>query len=95
MKEWKEVQTIFIDKGNKEKVRPITLSSCVRKVLEKMVNERLIWWAEKQNILDKNQNGFRRGKSTIDNLAKIVADIEISFRTGEHTLHIQMLHQRR
>lgn len=36
MKEWKEVQTIFIDKGNKEKVRPITLSSCMEKVLEKI-----------------------------------------------------------
>lgn len=79
MKEWKETQTIFIDKGDKEKVR---LSSCVGKVLEKMVNERLIWWAESQDILDKNQNSFRRGKSTVDNLAKIATDIEISFRSG-------------
>lgn len=86
MKEQKETQTIFIDKGDKEKVRPITLSSCMGKVLERMVNERLIWWAESQNILDKNQNGFRRGKSTVDNLAKIVADIEILFKSGEHTM---------
>lgn len=56
------------------------------KVLERMVNERLIWWAKSQNILDKNQSGFRRGKSTVDNLTKIVTDIEISFRSGEHTL---------
>ncbi|XP_036138909.1 uncharacterized protein LOC105828312 [Monomorium pharaonis] len=41
-KEWKEQQTIFIDKANKEKVRPITLSSCMGKILERMINERLI-----------------------------------------------------
>lgn len=86
MEEWKETQTIFIDKGDKEKVRPITLSSCMGKVLERMINERLIWWAESRNFLDKNQNGFRRGKSTVENLTKIVADIEISFRNNEHTL---------
>lgn len=42
MEEWKENDTIFIDKGNKEKVCPITMSSCVSKVLERMINERLM-----------------------------------------------------
>lgn len=41
---WKEVKTIFIDKSNKEKVRPIAMTSCVGKALERMINERLIWW---------------------------------------------------
>lgn len=41
MKEWKRNQVIFIDKPNKEKIRPITMSSCVAKILERMVNDRL------------------------------------------------------
>lgn len=59
---------IFIDKGNKEKVRPITMSSCVAKVFERMINERLNWWAERSGILEEWQNGFRRGRSCLDNL---------------------------
>lgn len=49
--DWKKVQTIFIDKSNKEKVRPIAMTSCVGKVLERMITERLIWWTEWKNII--------------------------------------------
>lgn len=34
---------VFIDKQGKEKVRPIALSSCMGKLMERMVNERLVW----------------------------------------------------
>lgn len=47
-KEWKRQQTIFIDKGDKKKVRPITLESCVLKLMERMINTRLAWLAEKE-----------------------------------------------
>lgn len=77
MDDWKMAQTIFIDKLNKEKVRPITLTSCTGKVMERMVNERLVWWAEKQNKFEKGQNGFRKGKSCGENLARLTADVEI------------------
>lgn len=42
MDKQKTNQTIFIDKPDKEKIRPITLSSCVSKILERMINERLL-----------------------------------------------------
>lgn len=42
-KDWRSYQVLFIDKLGKEKVRPIALSSCVGKLMERMVNERLIW----------------------------------------------------
>lgn len=48
---WRKYQVIFIDKAKKEKVRSIALSSCVGKLMERMVNERLVWWAERENIL--------------------------------------------
>ncbi|XP_071634789.1 uncharacterized protein [Temnothorax longispinosus] len=58
--DWRKYQTMFIDKAGKDKVRPIALSSCVGKVMERMVNERMVWWAERNNKLARDQNGFRR-----------------------------------
>lgn len=79
--EWKESLTVFIDKLNKNKVRPISMTSCVGKILEKMVNERPAWWAENSNKFDLNQNTsnkFRKGKSCVDNIVKFIASIELS-----------------
>lgn len=40
--EWLKQNIIFIDKADKKRVRPIALTSCMGKILERMVNERLI-----------------------------------------------------
>lgn len=68
LEQWKEYGIFFIDKKNKQKVRPISISSCVGKLMERMVNEILNWWIEKKELLDKKQNGFRKGKGCMDNL---------------------------
>lgn len=47
-KSWQEYQVIFIDKPGQEKVRPIALASCMCKMMERLVNERLVWWAERR-----------------------------------------------
>lgn len=46
--DWKRVQTIFVRKKEKKKVRPISLSSCVGKIMKRMINERLIWLEERE-----------------------------------------------
>jgi len=74
--DWRRYQVMFIDKIGKEKVKPISLSLCVGKVYKRMINERLIWWAENGDKINKEQNGFRRGKSCMENLAKIYTDIK-------------------
>lgn len=56
------------------------------KILERMMNDRLAWWAENNNKLDKNQNGFRNGRSCIDNLVKLNTQVEIGILKGQHTL---------
>lgn len=85
-KTWKMNQTIFIDKEDKKKkVRPITMSSCVSKIMERKVNERLMW-SEKERILDNWQNGFRRGRSCLNNLARVRMEIETASRTGRELL---------
>lgn len=85
-RDWKNHQTIFIDKKNKHKVRPITLSSCVEKVLERLINERLIWLCENKDWFDKNQFGFRRGKSCLDNLTRLIGEAEISRQSNNNTV---------
>lgn len=85
-KDWKLNQTIFIDKGNKIKVRPITMSSCMCKIMERLINERLIWIAESRGWLNKTQNGFRKGRSCLDNLTRITADVEINLNEGGKVL---------
>lgn len=84
--DWKKYQIMFIDKTGKEKVRPIALSSCLGKILERLINERLVWWAEKNNKIEKEQNGFRRGKSCLENISKITTDIKNSLNKNEYTL---------
>ena len=39
--------------------RPISLTSCLGKVAERMVNERLYWWLESNTLLNPHQAGFR------------------------------------
>ena len=58
--QWRAVKVIPIPKPNKDHTnpssyRPIALTSCLCKVLERMINTRFIWYLEKYGILDKSQ----------------------------------------
>lgn len=76
---WKSYLIVFIPKGKSDKVRPISLASCVLKLMERMINERLQWWFESDELLAKSQYGFRKGKSCIDNLSILTSDIQQNF----------------
>lgn len=77
--EWRNYLCIFIPKANSNKVRPISLAPCLLKLLEKMINERLVWWIEHYEIINHNQYGFRKNKSCIESLALLISDIETQF----------------
>lgn len=67
-------------------MKPIALSSCLGKVVERIVTERVNWWAENENIINKKQNGFRKGRSCAENLTQLVTDIRIGHYKEENTL---------
>lgn len=53
------------DKSMSTNYRPISLLPIFSKILEKVVYNRLIRYLEQNNIILNNQNGFRKGKSTL------------------------------
>lgn len=81
---WKEAIVIPVPKQGKDpssvnSYRPIALTSCLCKLFEKMINCRLIHFLESNKLLDPRQCGFREGRSTIDHLVRIEAQIREAF----------------
>ena len=73
---WKEATIIPVAKPGKDSTnpsnyRPIALSSCVCKRLERMINERLIWYLESSTLITSFQSGFRKKRSTLDHLVRL------------------------
>lgn len=70
-KSWKEAIIVPIRKPGKEaskptSYRPIALTSHVCKLMERMINERLMYIMEKRGMVAECQSGFRRGRNTMD-----------------------------
>ena len=68
--------------------RPITLTSCACKLFEKMVNVRLRFYLEHNNLLDPHQSGFRKGRSTADNVFRLTDSIQRGFAKKSQTVAV-------
>lgn len=69
--------------GKPGEFRPISLSSCILKTLERIIKSRLEWWCESRDFFSPFQFGFRRGVGTTDCLAHLVTDIQNTFSDNE------------
>ena len=92
-KSWKETTIIPIpkpgkDNANPNNYRPIALTSCICKTLEHMINERLVWYLEKNNIITEFQSGFRHQRSTNDYLVRLETFIREAFIKKEHLVAV-------
>jgi len=56
---WKTSLVILIPKPGNKTVRPISLISCVCKLMEQILYQRLSWFIESRPILSEAQTGFR------------------------------------
>ena len=65
--------------------RPISLLSCIGKLLERIINTRLTKWAESRNILVDEQNDFRKGRSTQNAIFKLIESVSRKFKKKQKT----------
>jgi potassium voltage-gated channel Eag-related subfamily H protein 8 len=73
-----DIRVLFIPKRDKTNVRPISMLSCVCKLLEWMINMRISWWLENNQKFSEKQYGFRRNKDCTDNIAILTTEINKS-----------------
>ena len=90
---WREATIIPLPKPGKDpsdpsSYRPIALTSCLCKTMERMINTHLVWYLESNNIITKYQCGFRKARSTTDQLINLETTIRDAFLKGEHVVSV-------
>ena len=91
---WKTSSIIPIHKVGKPldspvSFRPISLTSCVSKLFERIILSRLLFFLESNSILSPRQAGFRPGRSTLDQtlyLSQSISDGLNKPRPGSRTI---------
>lgn len=89
---WSNSLDYLIPKTTPGKFRPISLTSCCLKTLEKLILLRLDWWIERYEKLPASQFGFRKFRSCQDNLSILTTEIHTSFtrRTSTACLFLDL-----
>ena len=73
---WRSATVVSIPKPGKDHTdatnyRPISLTSCLCNLMEKMVNRRPVWYLGQNGCLSYLQCGFRKNRSTVDQLIRL------------------------
>ena len=90
--DWRTADVKFLRKSGKSSThlasayRPISLTSCLGKCLERILTVRLNGFIEHNNIIDGDQEGFRKFHSTTSALLRLVQDTNNGFNNKENTL---------
>ena len=90
---WKTALITLIPKkdyksDNPLEYRPISLLSCVGKIAERIVKNRLYYYLESNNLIINEQSGFRTKRGTADNLIFMTQKIKETINRGKKTCGI-------
>ena len=96
---WETYIIIHVPKPGKvlsdpDSYRYIALASCLCKTMERMVNSRLTGYREHYMVITEFQNGFRRRKSTVDNLVTLETSIRDALVGRKHLVSIFLIWRR-
>lgn len=76
------------DRNRVNNYRPIAVLPAISKILERILNKRLVDYLEKYNLLSPSQYGFRAGKSTSDAVHDLTNHIVTNLDGGKKVLGI-------
>ena len=78
-KDWKDANVAAIFKKGKKNdpanYRPVSLTSNIGKIFEKVIKEEITSFLEKNNLIRESQHGFRSGKSCLTNLLEFMEKV--------------------
>ena len=63
-------------KSEKKSYRPLSLTSYLGKIREKIITNRVKDWCNENDIVNKKQSGFRSKRNTNDNLFKLTQSLK-------------------
>jgi hypothetical protein len=92
---WKKAKIVAIPKASKdhskpENYRPISLLSCLGKILEKLISIRLTEYLEENKLINPEQFGFRSMCSAPHQLRRLVNHVRSKFKQKKSTAFIMM-----
>ena len=76
------------DGSSASNYRPITLTSCLCKLFERMINYWLVEFLNLGNLLSNVQCGCRRTRFTLDHLMRLEREVRTAFANNEHFISI-------
>lgn len=92
---WRQSHIIPIKKAGSaspspSSYRPISLTCTLCRLLEKMVNRRLMWFLEVNNLLSPTQSAFRQNRCTTDNLVLFQTEIAYAFAHKQDLIAVML-----
>jgi ribonuclease HI len=93
--QWRDAIIIPLLKSGKpasklDSYRPISLTSCVVKTMERMIGERLYQYAESKGLFSDLQAGFRKGMSCEDQILTITQAIDDGFKDSKRSVAVML-----
>lgn len=92
-KSWKHAIVVPILKVGKDphlagSYRPISLTSSMCKLMERLVANRLQWYLERHQLLSNVQSGFRRNRGTMDHVVRLQDTVVRQLNNRGHVLAV-------